>query len=149
AKITLADVSAYQYDHVSLEASRLVPFLFAAADARQDLVTPEMQDALDRLQAWGQDKEGSPAWIASSGVDPAEERDDIPPRAAPVSQEEKDDAVAMAIYAAWSTRLSRAVFIDDFANTGIGAPGDDNATKGLLHILEDIDSEDPAFVVHT
>lgn len=38
---------------------------------------------------------------------------------------------------------------DDFAGTGIGAPGDDYATKALLHILEDIDSTDPNFVVHT
>jgi penicillin amidase len=149
AKITLEDMSAYQYDHVSLEASRLVPFLFAAAEARPDLVTEEMQDALDRLHDWGTEKDDSPAWIASSGVDPHEERADIPARATPVSQEEIDDSIATSIYAAWSTRLSRAVFIDDFAGTGIGAPGGDDATKGLLHILEDIDSGDPNFVVHT
>ena len=63
-KISAANMSAYQYDTVSLEASRLVPFLFAAADARPDLVSVEMQDALDRLRAWGTAKDGSPAWIA-------------------------------------------------------------------------------------
>ncbi|HSD11701.1 MAG TPA: penicillin acylase family protein, partial [Candidatus Binatia bacterium] len=149
AKISLEDMSAYQYDHVSLEASRLVPFLFAAADARPDLVTAEMQDALDRLRDWGEEKEDSPAWITSSGVDPADERDDFIARDTPILQEELDDAVATAIFGAWSTRLSRAVFIDDFAGTGVGAPGNEFATKGLLHILEDIDSDDPNFVVHT
>jgi hypothetical protein len=57
--------------------------------------------------------------------------------------------VATSIYAAWGTRLAPAVFADDFAGTGIGSPGDDNATKALLHILEDIDSTDAGFVVHT
>ena len=71
------------------------------------------------------------------------------PRRRPISQEERDDAVATSIFAAWATRLSRGVFSDDFAGTGIGAPGGDFATKGLLHILEDIDSQDPGFVVHT
>src|SRR5215470_3249945 len=139
AKITLEDMSTYQYDTVSLEASRLVPFLFAAAEARPDLVTDEMQDALHRLHDWGTEKPGSHAWTTPSGVDPADERDDFPPRDPPVSQEERDDAVATSIYAGWATRLARAVFIDDFDGTGIGAPGDEFATKGLLHILEDID----------
>jgi penicillin amidase len=148
-KISLTDMSAYQYDTVSLEATRLVPFLFAAASARPDLVTADMQDALDRLHSWGTDKPGLPAWSSSSGVDPQDERDDFPPRDTPITADERDDAVAASIYAAWVTRLSQAVFVDDFAGTGIGAPGDDFATKGLLHILEDIDSTDPNFVVHT
>jgi penicillin amidase len=149
AKITLADMSAYQYDTVSLEASRLVPFLFAAAEARPDLVTPEMQDAIDRLRDWGTEKPESHAWITPSGVDAADERDDFPVREVAISQEERDDAVATAIYAGWTTRLSQAVFNDDFAGTGIGVPGGEEATKGLLHILEDIDRTDPGFVVHT
>ncbi len=149
AKITLEDMSAYQYDSVSLEASRLVPSLFAAADARPDLVSAEGREALDRLRAWGTAKVDSPAWITPSGVDPADERDDFPARDTPVSQEELDDAVATSIFAGWATRLSRGVFADDFDGTGIGAPGGDFATKGLLHIFEDIDSEDPGFVVHT
>ena len=47
AKISAADMSAYQYDHSSKEAQRLLPFLFAAAAARPDLVTPQMADALE------------------------------------------------------------------------------------------------------
>ncbi len=148
AKISLADMSAYQYDTVSLEASRLVPFLFAAAAARPDLVTAGMQDALDRLHSWGTDKPGFPAWSSPSGVDPATERQDFPSRGA-ISSDEIDDSIAVSIYAAWVTRLSQAVFADDFAGTGIAPPGDDFATKALLHILEDIDSTDPNFVVHT
>jgi penicillin amidase len=149
AKITMADMSAYQYDTVSLEASRLVPFLFAAADDRPDLLTPAMADAIERLRAWGTEKSGSPAWRMTSGIDPAEERDDVTPRAQPVTDEERADAVASSIFAAWSTRLGREVFADDFAGTGIGVPGGDDATKALLHILEDTDRTDPGFVVHT
>lgn len=149
AKMTLADMSAYQYDHVSLEAARLVPFLLAAADNRADLVTPAMADALARLRAWGESKEGSPGWDMLSGVDIAEVRDDVPPRATPVSDEEKADAVATSIYVGWSTRLPRAVYADDFAGTGVGTPGGDAGTRSLLHLLEDIDRTDPAFAVHT
>jgi len=149
AKITMADMAAYQYDTSSLEASRLVPFLFAAAQNRADLVDSAMADAIGRLQAWGEEKPGSPAWMLSSGVDPADVRDDVPPRLNPVTDEERADAVAASIYAAWITRLSRAVFDDDFAGTGIGAPGGDDATKALLHLLEDIDQTDPNFVVNT
>ena len=149
AKMTMADMSRYQYDHVSLEASRLVPFLLAAADNRPDLVTPAMNDALDRLRAWGESKDESPGWDMLSGVDPADFRDDLEPRSAPVSDEEKADAIATSLFVGWSTRLPRLVFADDFEGTGIGAPGGSDATKGLLHILEDIDRTDEGFVVHT
>ena len=149
AKMTLEDMSSYQYDNVSLEASRLVPFLIAAADNRPDLVTTDMRDALDRLSAWGQDKDDSPGWNMLSGVDAADVRPDFPPRSTPVSDEEKADAVASSIYVGWSTHLARAVFADDFAGTGIGSPGGSDATRALLHILEDIDRSDEGFVVHT
>ncbi len=149
AKMTLADMSAYQYDNVSLEASRLLPFLFAAADNRPDLVTAAMQSALTRLREWGTDKDGSPAWNMLSGVDAAEFRDDLDARAEPVSAEEVADSIATSIFVGWSTRLGRAVFTDDFAGTGVGRPGGSDATKALLHILEDIDRSDPGFVVHT
>lgn len=149
AKLTVEDLIAYQNDTVSLEAARLVPFLFAAAENRADLVTAKMSDAITRLRAWSESKEGSPAWIMASGVDAADVRDDLTPRAVPVSDEERADAVGAAIFAGWSTRLSRKVFADDFIGTGIGAPGGDDATKALLHILEDIDATDPNFVVHT
>lgn len=149
AKITLEDMARYQYDHVSLEAARLVPFLLAAADNRGDLVTPAMAAALDRLREWGQNKQDSPAWDMASGVDPADFRDDMEPRSRPVTDEERADAVASSIFVGWSTRLARAVFADDFAGTGIGSPGGSDATKALLHILEDVDRTDPGFVVHT
>lgn len=148
-KIDVADIVAYQNDTVSLEASRLVPFLLAAAQNRADLVDAKMNDALNRLRLWGESSEVLPAWTMASGVDAADARDDVTPRAVPVSDAERADAAAASIFAAWSTRLSRAVLIDDFEGTGIDAPGDDFATKALLHILEDIDSSDPNFVVHT
>jgi penicillin amidase len=148
-KIEVADMSRYQYDTASLEAGALLPYLFAAADNRPELVTPAIGDALARLRAWGEQKPGSPAWHMTSGIDPAELRDDVPPRSQPVTDEERADAVASSIYVAWSTRLSRAVYRDDFAGTGVGTPGGDFATKGLVHILADIDRTDPGFVVHT
>jgi penicillin amidase len=150
AKISFEDMSRYQYDHQSKEAERLVPFLLAAAERRPELVSAEMSEALDRLRAWGEWKPNvSPAYDAVSGVDAHDVRADVPPRAQPVPQEEKDDAAAMSIFAAWSGRTSRAVFRDDFAGTGIGAPGGGDATKGLLHILEDLDRTDEGFRVHT
>ncbi len=149
AKMTLADMSTYQYDNVSLEAARLVPFLLAAADNRPDLVTPAIDDVLDRLREWGETKDGSPGWDMLSGVDIADFRDDVPPRTTPVSEEEKADAVATSIFVGWTTRLGRAVYADDFAGTGIGSPGGDAATRSLLHLLENIDRTDPAFAVHT
>ncbi len=147
--ISPADMSRYQYDTSSKEASRLVPFLLAAAGNRSDLVTPAMQDALDRLQEWGMRKPGSPPYNMVSGIDAADLRSDVTPRSTPVSDEERADAVASSIYAAWTTRLVPLVFADDFAGTGIGVPGGQDATKALLHILEDVDRSDAGFVVHT
>lgn len=149
AKITAADMSRFQYDHKSKEAERLLPFLFAAAANRPDLVGNRMREALDRLEAWGEARAGSPAYAALSGVDAHDLRPDIAPRALPVSEEEKRDAVATSLYVGWSTRLARLVFTDDFAGTGIGRPGGEDATKALLHILENVGRTDDAFRVHT
>jgi penicillin amidase len=149
AKISFEDMSRYQYDHQSKEAERLVPFLHAAASRRADLVTATMSEALARLEAWGQAKPDSAAYDTVSGIDAHDLRDDVPPRSAPVSAEEKADAAATSIFVAWSGRLSRAVFRDDFTGTGVGTPGGSDATKALLHILEDLDRTDDAFRVHT
>ena len=149
AKMTVADMSAYQYDHVSLEASRLIPFLLAAADNRPDLLNASTTDAINRLREWGSSKDGSPAWDMTSGVDAADFRDDLDARAQPPSAEEVEDSIATSLFVAWSTRLARATFSDDLAGTGVGSPGGSDATKALLHILEDIDRSDPGFVVHT
>ncbi len=153
AKITLDDVVRCQYDHHSKEAARLLPFLFAAAEARPDLVTPEMAEALGRLRAWGEAKPGTEpgavAYDLVAGVDPAEVRDDVPPRETEVSDEEKADAAASSIFVAWLSRLVRATFADDLAGTGVGVPGGQDATKALLHLLEDVGREEDAFRVHT
>jgi penicillin amidase len=138
AKISAADMSTYQYDHSSKEAQRLLPFLFAAATARPDLVTTDMADALTRLQAWGGSHPASPPYSTDSGIDPHDLRSDITPRSTPVSAEERGNAVATSIFAAWETRLGPAVFTDDFAGTTIAAPTGQDATKALLHILEDV-----------
>ncbi len=149
ARMTAEDMSRYQYDHQSLEAARLLPFLFDAAEARSDLVDATMQAALERLQAWAVDKPGSPAFDMVSGLDPHDLRPDIAPRQQPVGDEERIDAVAASIYAVWSSRLPRLVFPDDYAGSGIGSPGGEDATKALLHLLEDVEREEPAFAVHT
>jgi len=149
AKMTREDLSAYQYDTSSKEAARLLPFLFAAAQRRADLVTAEMTAAMQRLQMWGEAKPGSAPYDMASGIDAHELRPDAAPRKQPVSAEERVDAVAASIFAGWTTRLSRAVFIDDFQGTGVGAPGGDDATKALLHILEDLDRNDDGFRVYT
>lgn len=148
AKISAADMSAYQYDHSNKEAAELLPFLFAAAQARPDLVTAEMQDALDRLRAWGQTKPGSP-YNAESGIDAHDLRSDVAPRSVPVTDAERSDAIAMSIFAGWEMRLGRVVFDDDFAGTRIPPPDGEDVTKALLHILKDIDRTDPGFQVHT
>jgi len=149
ALVSAADMSRYQYDTSSKEAFRLVPFLLTAAANRPDLVTPAMHDALDRLRQWGERKPGSPPYNMVSGIDPADLRTDVTPRGTPVSDEERADAIATSIYAAWTTRLVPLVFADDFAGTGVGVPGGDDATKALLHMLEDVGRSDAGFVVHT
>lgn len=149
AKLSVADMIRFQYDHKSKEAERFLPFLLAAAEQRADLVSDAMADALDRLRAWSEPKPGIPAFRTASGVDPADVRDDVPPRATPVDAVERADAIATSIFVAWQTRLSRMTFADDFAGTGVGVPGGDDAVKGLLHILENIDRTDPGFIVHT
>lgn len=148
-KMSAEDLSRYQYDHKSKEAERLVPHLLAAAERHPEALSPAMQEALDRLESWGEAKLGSPAYDTRAGVDAADARTDVPPRAIPVSDEERLDAIATSIFVGWETRLSRKVFVDDFAGTGISAPGGDDAVKALLHIIEDLDSTDPGFVVHT
>jgi len=139
AKISAADMSAYQYDHLSKEAQRLLPFLFAAAAARPDLVTAEMAAALDRLQAWGEGTSSLPPFSTDSGIDAHDLRSDVAPRPTPVSSDERANAIATSIFGAWETRLGPAVFKDDFAGTGISPPSGQDATKSLLHILEDVD----------
>jgi len=149
AKMTVGDLSAYQYDTMSKEASRLLPFLFAAATARPDLVTAEMTAALDRLRTWGVERAGSPAYQVTSGIDGHELRDDLAPRANPVTDEEREDAIASSIYGAWEIRLAPALFADDYEGSGIASPNGQDATKALLHILEDVERTDSGFVVHT
>jgi penicillin amidase len=149
ARITLEDMSRFQYDAASKEAARLLPFLFAAGEHRPDLVSAAMHGALDRLRRWGERRAGSPPYETVAGVDPSTGREDVPPRGTPISDEERADAVASSLFAAWLTRLVPAVLNDDFAGTGISVPGGGDATKAFLHLLEDIDRSDPGFVVHT
>jgi penicillin amidase len=149
AKISAADMSAYQYDHASKEAARLLPFLFAAAAARPDLVTPDMAAALSRLQAWGTGGAGAPAYSMDSGIDAHDLRSDLAPRSQPVSDVERANAVAASIFGAWEMQLAPAVFADDFKGTTIAIPRGGDAAKALLHLLEDIDRSDDGFRVYT
>lgn len=152
-KITVDDMVRYQFDFQSKEASRLLPFLFEAAEARPDLVTSAMADALARLEEWGTAKPGSEpgavAWDMVSGVDLAEVRDDVPAREEPVSDEERRDSVATSIFVGWVSRLPRLVLADEFDGTGVGVPGGSDATRALLHLLEDVDETSDGHRVHT
>jgi len=152
-KIDVADLSRYQYDHQSKEAERLLPFLFDAAENRPELVTAAMASALDALREWGVTKPGSApgavAYDMVAGIDAADLRTDVPPRATAIGDEEKADAVATSIFVGWTTRLGRLTFADDFSGTGIGTPGGQDATKALLHLLENVERTEPGFVLHT
>ena len=144
AKITMADMSAYQYDTASLDALRMLPFLFAAAEARPELVTQEMSDALARLAAWMEQKPGSPACDAVSGIDAHELRADVPPRGRPVTDEEREDAVASSLYHAWVKQIWEVLPPPEWPQMWPILPW-----RLLLHLLEDIDRTDPAFKVWT
>jgi hypothetical protein len=140
AKISMTDMSAYQYDNASLFACRKLPFLFEAAEARPDLVSAEMAEAIARLRAWTEERPGSPACDTVTGIDAHDLRADVPPRAQPVSDEEKADAVASSLFHAYEKRLFQ------------GLPSEVTAVatgKLLVHLLEDIDATDPAFRVYT
>lgn len=150
AKITMADMSAYQYDSASLDAHRFLPFLFTAAKARPELVTAAMSDAITRLQAWMEEKPGSPACNVVSGIDAHELRADVPPRAPPVSDEERADAVASSIYTAWVKQIWETLPPPpptDFSGTSW--QNWEVPWRLVLHLLEDIDRTDPAFKVWT
>jgi len=153
ARMSLADMARYQFDHQSKEAARLLPHLFAAAEARPDLVTPAMADALGRLREWGRAKPGTApgavAWDLVSGIDLADVRDDSAPRPDPVSDEERADAVASSIFGGFSSRLARLVLADEFEGTGVNLPGGAEPTKALLHVLEDVNRPEPGRRVHT
>jgi len=160
AKITMADMSAYQYDTAGLEALRLLPFLFTAAEARPELVTAKMTDAIDRLRAWTVEKPGAPACDAVSGIDAHELRADVPPRAQPVTDEERADAVGSSIYHAWVKQIWDVLpgpglqFLWP-VSWGNPLPGPGwqflwpVPWRLVLHLLEDIDQTDPAFQVYT
>ena len=142
--MTMADMSAYQYDTSSLDALRMLPFLFTAAEARPELVTQQMSDAIARLEAWMEEKPGSPACDAVSGIDAHELRADVPPRAQPVTDEERADAVASSIYHAWVKQIWEVVPPPEWPQAWVILPW-----RLVLHLLEDIDQTDPAFQVYT
>jgi penicillin amidase len=112
-----------------------------------------MAAAIARLEDWGEAKPGSAPGAVPydmvSGVDAGTRRDDVPPRATAVSDEESTDAVTASIFVGWLSRLPRLVLADELAGTGIGVPGGEDATKALLHLLEDVGRTDDGFRVHT
>lgn len=144
AKMTMADMSAYQNDTASLDALRLLPFLFTAAAARPELVTAKMSAALTRLQAWMEEKPGSPASDAVSGIDAHQLRADVPPRARAVTDEERTDAVATSIYHAWLNQIWKVLLPADWPQVETILQW-----RLLFHLLEDIDRTAPAYRVWT
>jgi acyl-homoserine lactone acylase PvdQ len=103
-----------------------------------------MPDAIARLRAWMEEKPGSPACDAVSGIDAHDLRADVPPRAQPVTDEERADAVASSIYHAWVKQIWEVLPPPEWPQAWVILPW-----RLLLHLLEDIDRTDPAFQVYT
>jgi len=91
-----------------------------------------------------EEKPGSPACDAVSGIDAHDLRADVPPRAQPVTDEERADAVASSIYHAWVKQIWEVLPPPEWPQAWVILPW-----RLLLHLLEDIDRTDPAFRVWT
>ena len=119
--VVFEDNPVWQADTYSMAAERLLPFLFDAAQARPEQVTPRMEEALGRLEAWGR--------TSPTGVEAFY-------RAVPPSPEEMEESVGSCIFHAWMNRLLTDTFEDDFLASGVELPGAETLTKAILFLLE-------------
>jgi penicillin amidase len=122
-KITIEQMKELQADNLSLEAGRLLPFVFEAAEALPDRVADlGRQSALARLTAWD--------LLTPSGVD-ADYRTDGGPDAAEI-----ESSIAAAIFYTFLPRFHRNIFQDEAALYGSGSVG----TSAALYLLENPDT---------
>jgi penicillin G amidase len=121
-KLTPDDMAAIQADNKSLEAERLLPHLFAAAEMLPDLVTElGLAAALTRLERW---KLTTPSGVA------ADYRTDGGP-----GTEEVEESVAATIFYAWTARLKSRVLDDELGRYKVSL-GNEARTRALLFLLE-------------
>ena len=123
-----------------------MPFLFAAAEARPELVTADDGGCARPSARLGRGRRrSSPRPGHGLGRRPRRRRATTFRRATRPSRRKSATTRWRRRSSPAGARGCRApLLIDDFAGTGIGAPGGDDATKALLHILEDIDSTNRA-----
>ncbi len=125
--LDLEDMRRIQFDNVSCLARRVLPHLFAAADARSDLVDYVLQGALDHLVAW-------------DFTTPAA----VPDRYRPLVPDEQTRAMSVAatLFHVWFGFAALDTFGDDFAKARLTLPGDGTESgpqfeaRALLWLLE-------------
>lgn len=123
SKITRQQMIELQADTYSIEAERILPFVFDARDALPDRVAElGLQTALSRLAAWDR--------FTPSGVD-AEYRTDGGPDAAEI-----ESSIAASIFYAFAPRFYQNIYNDEAEHYGAGSVG----TKTALYLLENPDS---------
>ncbi len=127
-KHTREDMARIQADTFSFEGRMMTPHILAAASARPDLVSPALEDALERLAAW---EFGTPTGMPDPFTDTV-----------PTSAEERD-SVAASIYYTWIRLLKDRLMGDEYARYGLTPPSESDGYEPLgtfraaLHALED------------
>ena len=118
---TFEEVMAWQADTVSLAAVRLLPYLFEAARSLPHVITPRMEEALQRLTSWD--------FSSPTGVEAFYRKD-------PPGEQEIAFSVAASIFHAWSNRVLASTFQDEDASFGQEPPDVDMQTRAILFLLE-------------
>ena len=120
--ISFEDMKTLQADTYSFAAERLLPFLFEAAQALPERITPVMEAALERLSSWN--------YTSPTGIDTFY-------RLQPPVAEEESESIASSIFHAWLNRLLTDTFRDDYqAHRQQEPPGVEMTTKAMIHLLE-------------
>ena len=114
-------MQAWQADTVSRAAVRLLPFLYSASQESPGIVTPPMEEALERLRSWD--------YTCPTGVDAFYRQE-------PPSEEEIANSVAASIFHAWLHRVLPATFQDEYHGFGLEPPDTDMLTRALIFLLE-------------
>ena len=135
-KISMDEMGRMQYDYTSKEAEYILPHLIAAMDGASSVErSSAMEDALRRLQAWG---EGATPHATHAGMDPADKREDMG-QSAEITADDRADAVATTIFYAFLARLAQNTMGDELAILTDTAYENswrwDTASRALIHLL--------------
>ena len=126
--LTLADMRTIQMDNLSVAGLRLIPYLFAAADERPDLLTPSIRVALDYLGNWD---------FTTPAATPDRFRGQIP------SAETLDQSIAATIFHVWLGYVALRTFGDEFRQFGMKLPAEESVSgpqfevRALAALLDD------------